>query len=282
MMLRGDAFSVRAVNWSPKAGNLRRAADSLGLSVDSFVFMDDSDFERGHVDAELPEVAVVSAAGDPAYLVDSLVRHGWFDVMTLTDTDRARPELYRTRAMRSDFSAGFGSSQEFLAALGLEMDIAPATGFTVGRVAQLAARTNQFNLTGIRFDEAATARLSGDPGHLVASVAVADRFGDEGIVGALWVECGPVTWRVLNLVLSCRVLGRGVELAIVGWLAEQARAAGATTLEGSFVPSAKNGVAADFWTRAGFTPDGEIFTLNVAAAADIAPAWITLRERSDS
>jgi FkbH-like protein len=282
MVLRSEAFSVRAVNWSPKAGNLRGAAESLGLSVESFVFMDDSDFERGHVTAELPDVAVVSAAGDPAYLVESLLRHGWFDVMNLTDTDRKRPDLYRTRAMRSEFSQGFGSSQEFLEALGLAVDIAPATDFTVARIAQMAARTNQFNLTGIRFDEAATTRMSQDPDHLVVSVAVSDRFGDDGIVGAFWVERGTDTWQVLNMVLSCRVLGRGVELAVVGWLTEQARQAGATRIEGRFIPSPKNGVAADFWTRAGFVPDGEAFALDVASAADISPAWITLLERSGS
>lgn len=282
MVLRGEAFSVRAVSWAPKAGNLRKAADTLGLSVESFVFMDDSDFERGHVAAELPDVAVVSAAGDPAYLVDSLLRHGWFDVMTLTDTDRKRPELYRTRAMRSEFSEGFGSSQEFLEALDLKVDIAPANDFTIGRVAQLAARTNQFNLTTIRFDEAATARMNDDPGYLVVSISVVDRFGDEGIVGAAWVECGADTWRVLNMVLSCRVLGRGIELAMVGWLAKQACGAGAVTLEGRFVPSPKNSVAADFWTRAGFAQDGEVFTLNAAAATDVAPAWITMRERSEA
>ncbi|MEU8061443.1 HAD-IIIC family phosphatase [Microbispora bryophytorum] len=280
MLLRNEAFSVRAVNWSPKAGNLRKAAASLGLSVESFVFMDDSDFERGHVAAELPEVAVVSAAGDPAYMVDSLLRHGWFDVMSLTDTDRRRPELYRTRAMRSDFSEGFGSSQEFLEALRLTVEVAPVTEFTVARVAQLAARTNQFNLTGVRFDEATTARMRDSPDHLVASVAVSDRFGDEGVVGALWVERAAGNWRVLNMVLSCRVLGRGVELATAAWLVERARRAGAELIESRYVPSQKNGVAADFWSRAGFTGDGTVFTVNPGSAADVMPGWITFHERS--
>jgi FkbH-like protein len=278
MVLRNDAFSVRAVNWSPKAGNLRTAAESLGLSIEAFVFMDDSEFERGHVAAELPDVALVSAAGDPAYLVESLLRHGWFDIMALTDTDRKRPELYSSRAMRADFSQGFGSSQEFLEALELKVEIAPATEFTVARVAQMAARTNQFNLTGIRFDEAATARMSEAADHMVVAISVSDRFGDEGIVGALWVRHESGTWQVLNMVLSCRVLGRGVELAAAGWLVGQARKAGAARIEGRFVPSPKNSVAADYWTRAGFTQEGDAFAVDVTAAADVTPSWITLRE----
>ncbi|MFD5183570.1 HAD-IIIC family phosphatase [Streptomyces sp. NPDC058372] len=287
VVLRPEAFSVRMVDWAAKAGNLRRAAEALSLSTEAFVFMDDSDFERAQVADELPEVAVVSAAGDPAHLVDSLVRHGWFDVVALTDTDRKRPELYRNRALRQDFSSGFSSSEKFLRALELRVGVAPANEYTVSRVSQLAARTNQFNLTGIRYDEAATHRMSEDDGHLVLSVSVADRFGDEGIVGALWVERTPDVWRVLNLVLSCRVLSRGVERAAVGRLAEEAAKAGARVIEGRFRRSDRNGVAAEFWTGAGFAPaaeeaadaeDTQVFTLDAAAAAGITPDWITLDE----
>ncbi|MGI5409970.1 HAD-IIIC family phosphatase [Streptomyces chartreusis] len=289
VLLRPEAFSARMVDWSAKAGNLRRAAEALSLSTESFVFMDDSDFERAQVGDELPEVAVVSAAGDPAHLVDSLLRHGWFDVMALTDTDRKRPELYRNRALRGDFSSGFDSSEDFLRALDLKVDMTPATEYTIGRIAQLAARTNQFNLTGIRYDEAATRRMSEDAGHLVLSVSVADRFGDEGIVGALWVERTDEVWRVLNLVLSCRVLSRGVERAAVGRLAELAALAGARSVEGHYLPSDRNGVAADFWTGAGFTPaaspqetETQVFTLDAATAKEIAPEWIALNERNGS
>lgn len=289
VLLRPEAFSVRMVDWSAKAGNLRRAAEALSLSTESFVFMDDSDFERAQVGDELPEVAVVSAAGDPAHLVDSLLRHGWFDVTALTDTDRKRPELYRNRALRGDFSSGFDSSEDFLRALDLKVEVTPATEYTIGRIAQLAARTNQFNLTGIRYDEAATRRMSEDAGHLVLSVSVADRFGDEGIVGALWVERTDEVWRVLNLVLSCRVLSRGVERAAVGRLADLAARAGARSVEGHYRPSDRNGVAADFWTGAGFTPaafpqetETQVFTLDAATAKEIAPEWIALNERNGS
>ena len=292
-LLRPDAFAVTAVNWAAKAENLRRAADTLGLGVQSFVFMDDSAFERGHVGTELPQVALVSAGGDPANLEHELLRGGWFDVMELTDTDRQRPALYRSRAMRGDFATGFGSSRDYLRALGVQVLAEPVTGYTVARVAQLAARTNQFNLTGLRFDEAATAALSTDPDHLVASFAVSDRFGDEGIAGALWVRRDGPVWQVRNAVLSCRVLGRGVELAMAGWLVARAAAAGAAAVRGRFVPSGRNAVAADFWARAGFAPTAEsgVFELvldgasrpageAVAAEAGITPEWVRLRERS--
>lgn len=280
VLLRPEAFSVSAVNWQPKAGNLRQAAESLNVAIRSFVFMDDSSFERGHVASELPEVGIVAADGDPAYLVGSLLGQGWFDVLDLTDTDLQRPQLYRSRALRSDFEGGFGSSEDYLQALGIELLAEPVTGYSVSRVAQLAARTNQFNLTGIRFDEASTAAMGADPDQLALALSVTDRFGDEGIVGALWVRCGASSWRVLNMVLSCRVLGRGIELAAIHWLARQAELAGADRLEGSFVATRKNAAAASFWQRAGFTPAHEdgVFHLDLRGSREPAPAWIEIRE----
>ena len=225
---------------------------------------------------------MLPADGDPAHIVRTLLAQGWFDVAELTETDLARPELYRSRTLRNDFAGGFGSSEDYLHALDVRLVVAEADGFAVARVAQLAARTNQFNLTGIRFDEAATAQRVADSGYLVASFAVADRFGDEGIVGAVWVECGDAVWRVENLVLSCRVLGRGVELAIAAWLARQARSAGAVTLEGRFVPSKKNGVASGFWSKAGFTDAGDgVHTLDVSGDAISSPAWIKVLEGNE-
>jgi FkbH-like protein len=283
MLLRPEAFAVRAVNWAAKATNLRKAADTLNLSTDSFVFLDDSAFERGHISEELPEVAVVAADGDPAQLVGSLLRRGWFDAIDLTDTDRKRPELYRSRALRTDFATGFGSSEEYLAALGIELLAQPVTEFEVGRVAQLSARTNQFNLTGVRFDEAATTALAADPANLVASFAASDRFGDDGIVGAAWIECVGRTWWVRNLVMSCRVFGRGVELAIADWILGQAAEAGVATVAGRYSPSGRNGVADGYWSRAGFQPSDEdgVFTATPGSTPSPLPSWINYRKRSD-
>ncbi|HET8641468.1 MAG TPA: HAD-IIIC family phosphatase, partial [Pseudonocardiaceae bacterium] len=280
VLLPPEAFAVRAVNWSPKAENLRKAAEQLNLPGRAFAFLDDSPFERGHVAQELPDVAVLAADGDPAYLVRSLLRRGLFDVPELTDTDLRRPELYRSRSLRAGFSAGFASSEEYLHALGIRVLAQPVTAFEVGRVAQLAARTNQFNLTGDRFDEGATTAMSTDPDHLVASFAVSDRFGDEGIVGAAWVERRGRVWWVLNLVLSCRVFGRGIEFAMVDWLVRRGREAGANALAGRYRPTGRNAVADGFWEKAGLTPSGEdgVFAVVLATAADCCPPWITYQE----
>lgn len=283
MLLRPDAFAVRVVNWAPKADNLRAAAGTLNLAEDSFVFLDDSPFERGHVAEELPGVAVVAADGDPAHVVGSLLRRGLFDVPRLTDTDVQRPELYRSRALRTDFATGFGSTEDYLGALELRVVARPVTAFDVGRVAQLSARTNQFNLTGVRYDEAAVTAMSTDAAHLVASFTVTDRFGDEGIVGAAWVQLRGHVWWVLNMVLSCRVFGRGVEFAMADWIMRRAQDAGAAAVVGRYVPTNRNGVADGFWEKAGFTPSGEdgTFTVVPGTVPSCRPTWINPDEGSD-
>jgi FkbH-like protein len=279
VLLRPDAFSATSVNWLPKPDGLRRIAAQLDLAPSSFVFMDDSPFERGGVAHELPEVAVVAADGDPANLVTALLGEGWFDVLDTTTTDQRRPELYQKRAARNGFAETFASYEDYLAALEIEVRVGAAGEYDVARLAQLASRTNQFNLTGQRFDEAETARLAGDADHLVLSCAVSDKFGDEGVVGAAWVHRDGETWRVENLVLSCRVLGRGVELVMVAWLVHAARAAGAAAVEGRFVPSTRNGAAAGFWQSAGFQSAGDgLFTVDTGAERPL-PHWIQLTER---
>ncbi len=284
MLLKPEVFSATAVNWQPKALNLKGMAQQLDLGINSFVFMDDSPFERGHVAEEAPEVTVISSEGDPAYLVRTLVSGGWFDTVELTDTDRKRPAMYKARAERGEFAGSFGSSEDYLAALDMNVTIAVATEFEVPRIAQMAARTNQFNLTGIRYSQPETAQLVEDPDHLVISWAVKDRFGDEGIVGAAWIDRSAATWKVLNFVMSCRVLGRGVELSVIGWLVRQAKAAGASALEGRFTPSARNTVSSGMWDKAGFPQTGQedqtqVYTLELGDVADLVPSWIKLEER---
>ncbi|HEU5471313.1 MAG TPA: GNAT family N-acetyltransferase [Actinophytocola sp.] len=137
----------------------------------------------------------------------------------------------------------------------------PVTPAEVAAVARLAATADEFNLTGLTFDEGATTAMTGDPGHLVAA------FGLDGgeTVGAAWIERRGRVWWVLNLVLGRSAFGHGVEFAIADWIVRRARDAGAVALAGRYVPTLSNAAAAGFWERAGFTPSGEdgVFTWNI-------------------
>jgi FkbH-like protein len=257
MALRDGDFVQVVANWRPKPDNLRALADTLGLATGSFVFVDDNPSERGLVHTELPGVAVVAVDREPALHTERLLRDGWFDVLDITGEDRARPARYREEAARRGFLAGFDSVTDYLAALGTEVRIAPAVPEEIARVSQLTLRTNQFNLTTRRLQPPEVAALAAGPGGLVATVRSRDRFGGHGLVGAVLARReGPVL-RIDNLLLSCRVLARGVEDSCLAWLLRRARDSGAEAVLATYRPSPRNHRVADLYPRHGFTPAGQ-------------------------
>lgn len=255
-----DFLQVRA-NWAPKHENLAAIARELNLSVDSVVFVDDSSFERGLVRRELPGVAVVAVGEEPARHVEDLLRDGWFDVRELTAEDRARPERYKEERARQDFLDTFDSLEGYLRELGVSVTLAPAAAEQIPRVSQITLRTNQFNLTTQRLQPADVEALAQSPDAQVLTIASADRFGDNGLVGAVLLRRAGDTVHVDNFLLSCRVFSRGIEQAALATVLADARATGARRVVGRYVPSAKNGKVADFYARSGFVPvagrDGE-------------------------
>ncbi|MFD5654868.1 HAD-IIIC family phosphatase [Streptomyces sp. NPDC127039] len=265
-----DFVQVRA-DWRPKHENLTELAADLNLSVDSVVFVDDSSFERGLVRRELPGVAVVAVGDEPARHVGDLLRDGWFDVLELTAEDRARPARYREERARRDFLDDFDSLEGYLRELGVTVTVAPATAAQLPRVSQITLRTNQFNLTTERLQTADVQALAQAPDADVLVIASGDRFGDNGLVGAVLLHRDGDTVRVDNFLLSCRVFSRGIEQAVLAAVLAHARDTGARQVLGRYVPSAKNGKVADFYPRSGFTAvpgpadgPGELFRHDLA------------------
>ncbi|MFF6806029.1 HAD-IIIC family phosphatase [Streptomyces sp. NPDC012616] len=282
-----DSFVAHAENWRPKDGNIAALAEELGLGLDGFALLDDSAFECGLVRESLPQVRVVQLAGDPARHVTSLLEPGLFDTLHTTSADRDRAALYEARGTRVRERARHSSQEDYLASLGLEVTVVPAVAGSLARVDQLARRTNQFNLTGRLFPAPppATAPSGGSASRVLAYHA-ADRFGDEGLVGAVHVVRDGDRWLLENWVMSCRVMARGVEFAVLHHLAEAARAAGAHTLVAGLRPTERNGPSLAFLLSAGFTPaSGSAeeyparYTLSLSPARRFLPAWITLRAR---
>lgn len=253
MTLREDDFVRIVANWRPKHENLLELAADLNLGVDSFVFVDDSPFERGLVRRELPQVAVVAVDGEPAGHVDRLLADGWFDALTLTDEDRARSQLYRQELERKDFLHSFDSLQDYLAELGVRVHLSAATEADVPRISQITLRTNQFNLTTRRLQPADVAALLDDPAATVLAVRSGDRFGDNGLVGAVFLRRVDDVVTIENFLLSCRVFSRGVETATLAEVLRHARETGASAVIGEYLPSPKNAKVADFYPRNGFT-----------------------------
>jgi len=279
MVLRAEHFAAMKINWEPKPNNLRQMAAELNLGVDSFVFIDDSAVECELMRATLPEVLSVNLPDDPAFYPGVIESLDCFDQWSVSEEDRTRGKLYKAEAGRRELQAAVVDMPTFYRRL--EMKIALYVDHLphVARAAQMTARTNQFNMHTIRCSEDDIRRFMSSPEWSVVTLALADRFGDNGVVGLAVVHRGPAEWRLHMFLMSCRVLGRTVEQAFVGWIAEQARTAGAGRLAAEFVPTSKNKPFANFYKDRGFTEEEQMegvqqWTWQLASADTAAPDWL--------
>jgi FkbH-like protein len=240
MPLERRHVAAARVSWDPKSASLRALAAELGLGLDAFVFLDDSLVEHAEVRAGCPEVLAIHLPADAAEAA-ALLPHVWaFDRWKVTEEDRRRPDLYRQNAERDRSLREAPTVAEFLAGLGLEIAIAPAASTDMPRIAQLTFRTNQLNFTTVRRSEAEIAALI-DRGEIECrKVEVRDRFGDHGLVGALLFRADGGALLVDTFLLSCRVLGRGVEHRMIAHLGALAQGRGLAAVVAPVVLTAKN------------------------------------------
>jgi FkbH-like protein/FkbM family methyltransferase len=246
MPLKREHLVSWRLNWRPKCANLRSLAEELDLGLDSFIFIDDNPLECGEMRASCPEVLTLQLPRDcgsfPAFLA-----HVWaFDNARATAEDRDRTRMYQQGAERNRYRSQALSLKAFVEGLALRIGIAPAAERDLARVSQLTLRTNQFNFTTRRRSEAEVRDFLQRPGAHCMTVRVADRFGDYGLVGVLMYEGGAERYRVDTLLLSCRVLGRGVEHALVSWLGARALEEGKRFVEFGYEATAKNRPALEF------------------------------------
>ena len=286
MVLRLAHFAAQRINWESKAANIRAIATELNIGLDSLVFLDDNPAERAQVRAELPQVLTPDLPADPAQYRTALLELRVFDSLVLTAEDRNRNQLYLEQRARQVFAAQHQSSSsldQYLDDLQIGVEIAPATPLTLSRIAQLTSKTNQFNLTTRRYSEAQIHALQ-DRGCRVYSMRVTDRFGDNGLVGvAILAPNSRTTWEIDTLLLSCRVMGRGVETALLAVVTQAAQRGGATHLQGWYLPTGKNDPVQDCYRRHGFTlaeQTGEgaaLWSLDLARSAISVPSWLTVQ-----
>lgn len=282
MVLQPTDFAAFRIDWNDKAANLSALARELNLGLDSFVFVDDNPIEIEFVRQALPEVLGVLLPEDPAEILPTLRALPCFDRLEVTREDRARADMMQAEQQRQTLAAA-GTREDFLRALQLQVRFFAAGDGELGRVAQLINKTNQFNLTTRRRTAEEVRALAASPAHRVYAVEVGDRFGSYGLTGVVIAERRPQeqAWRVDTFLLSCRVLGRQVETALLAGLAAEAAADGARELHASFIPTAKNAPAADFLPRHGFVEEGGKWSLPVTAAPPIDPAVQFERSRAE-
>ncbi len=285
MILREEDFAAQRINWADKAKNLCEIAKELNIGLESLVFLDDNPVERARVRAALPTVAVPEWPQDPSEYCTALlqVMRDEFLRFHLTEEDRGRAGMYRVQTQRNALASAAGVDLEgFYRSLEMRVSIGRANGRTIPRIAQLTQKTNQFNLTTRRYTEAEIARFAEHPGMRVYWLDLADRFGPNGIVGAMILrESHAGQWEIDTFLMSCRIIGRTVEQAFLNFVAAELSADGAVALAGEYLPTANNALVADIYDRLGFErQDGQRWALNLTLAPTAIPDWFELHATS--
>ena len=257
-ILKLEQFSAFQANWEPKSDNIYTIARELNLGVDSFVFVDDNPAERAIVQAQVPGIAVPDVGSEVAHYPAIIEQGRYFEPLSLSGEDLSRAALYAENSVRAAAQKAFANYGEYLDSLEMVAEIEPFRPVYLERIAQLTNKTNQFNLTTRRYTFAEIQELSASPDIIALYGILTDRFGDNGLIS---VVLGRREGRLLHMdlwLMSCRVLKRDMEHAMLDVLVERARELEIEEIVGYYIPSAKNGMVKDFYERLSFTQNENV------------------------
>ena len=250
-VLRPEDFVCIKANWEPKDQNLRAIAAELNLGVDSFVFADDNPAERAIVSAQIPGVAVPALDAAESY-IRILDHGGYFETTVLSGEDLKKTEQYHARAQAARAQAAFADYGDYLDSLQMTAYIKPFEPLYIQRIAQLTNKSNQFNLTTLRCTEDDIRAMAQNEQYVTLSGRLVDKFADNGVVSVVAAEQVEETLCIRLWLMSCRVLKRGMEDAMMDVLITQAAQRGVKTVEGYYYPTAKNAMVKNFYGEMGF------------------------------
>lgn len=255
-ILKPEDFIVIKANWLPKSQNLTEIASELNIGRDALVFVDDNPAEREIIRQHVPETAVPEMTdGDqvnPDQFIRILDKNAYFEVVTLSEDDKHRNEMYKANAMRKEQEESFGNYSDFLKSLEMEAVIRGFEPVYYSRIAQLTNKSNQFNLTTKRMTQAEVEQMAQDPGYITLYGKLKDKFGDNGVVSLVIGKKNGDTLELILWLMSCRVLKRDMEQAMLDTLVWQSRESGIRKLHGYYYKTAKNAMVKDFYGAMGF------------------------------
>lgn len=246
MILKEKDIVSSKINWQPKSQNIKKLSEELNLGLDSFIFLDDNPVECAEVRANCPEVLTLNLPERPEEIT-SFLEHAWpFDFLKSTSEDQQRTKLYKDNIKRADYENKSSSLKEFIEGLNLDIRIENAGLEDISRVSQLTYRTNQFNFTTIRRSEEEIKELFRRDDFTCKICRVKDRFGDYGLVGVMLYQTSSDRIVLDSFMLSCRILGRGVEHEMLRSVGEEAVAKGIELVQINFQRTEKNQPAMNF------------------------------------
>ena len=263
MILKEEDFACVKINWDDKVVNLQKIAEELNIGLDSMVFFDDDPLNQEYVKNSLPGILVVDLPKDSSQYPQIITEMKEFDVLKITEEDTKRNDMYFEQKKRKEFEDQVGNYGEFLKQMNIEVEIKKADSFSIPRISQLTLKTNQFNLTTKRYHEEEVSKFSSSDDKIIECVQVSDKFGDNGITGTYIVEKKNIEeWIIDTFLLSCRIMGRGVEEIMINQIIENARLSGVKRIKGEFIPTAKNKPAENFYKKLGFKKENEFWVFN--------------------
>lgn len=250
-VLKPDDFTVIKANWNPKDLNLTETAQELNLLPESFVFVDDNPAERAIVSGQIPGIAVPEF-DTVEECIRSIDRAGYFEVTSISADDAKRGEMYKANAQRAKLQKTFGSYEEYLISLEMNAKITDFEPIFLQRIVQLTNKSNQFNLTTRRYQLGEMEEIAKDESYIRLCGSLSDRFGDNGIVSIVIGEVMGQTVHVDLWLMSCRVLKRDMELAMLDELVSQCLERGVTKIIGHYYKTNKNAMVSELYGEFGF------------------------------
>lgn len=254
--LRPDDFTVIKANWNPKDLNIIETAEELNLLPESFVFADDNPAEREIVREQVKGAAVPEMDGAENY-IRILDRNRYFEVVALSDDDRKRGEMYKANAQRASLQKSFSDYGEYLDSLSMTAEIKPFAPPYIQRIAQLTNKSNQFNVTTRRYTDAEIEAISKDESYIALYGKLSDKFGDNGVVSVVIGREESDTLHIDLWIMSCRVLKREMEFAMLDRVVECAKAKNLKKIIGYYYPTAKNSMVRELFGSFGFKKTSE-------------------------
>ena len=215
MILREKNFASIKINWNDKAENLKQIANEINIGLNSIVFFDDDKLNQERIKHEFPEVLTVELSSDPSYFSAILKDLNDFNVLQRTEDDVKRGEMYAQQRERKEFQKSISNLDDFLEQLDIQVKMKKTSEFLIPRISQLTLKTNQFNLTTKRYQEEEIRNFANNDKFIVGCAQVLDKFGDNGITGVYIINKEDKVWNIDTFLLSCRIMGRGVENGIL-------------------------------------------------------------------
>ncbi len=255
-VLKPDDFIVIKANWETKDRNLVATANEMDLGIDSFVFVDDNPTERALVEKSISSIAVPKMEM-PVNYIRTIDRNGYFEVTNFSADDLKRNDMYKANVLRNEQSATFADYNEYLLSLDMKGEIKEFSPLYIPRITQLTNKSNQFNLTTKRYTQQEIESTVSDGNHITLYGKLSDIFGDNGVVSVVIGEIKENTCDIDLWLMSCRVLKKNMEFAMLDTLVAECKKRNIETIIGHYYPTAKNGMVKNLFADFGFTKISE-------------------------